>query len=95
MEPQSIKLSLVGDDDSVVETSVDVLAPYEVFHYLYHCGDFAKIFLSGEISLYKYWETLLSQPWASEHPLFGRRHLWSCTVPLFSKSSSVEGLACP
>ena len=100
MEPQSIKLSLLDDNDAVIETSVDVLAPYEVFHYMYHGGDFAKTFLSDEISLYSYWETLMSQPWASAHPLFGRPHLWSCTVPLnyftdgadFSKSSSAEGL---
>lgn len=101
LTPQSIPLTLLDGDDKANTVWCDVIAPYELFHWLWKEGDFDRSMLSNDTSLTEYWTVLLSHNWAASHPLKNKEHLWPLTVPIvyftdgaeFSKSSCAEGLS--
>ena len=100
LEPQTIRLTLLDEDDVEVISEVPVVCPYEALHFLYERGDLQKSCLSESLALKSYWEHVLAQDWAANHPLKNNESLWEWTIPLvfftdgaeFSKSSAAEGV---
>ena len=102
LTPKTLKLSLLDESGMEQDFLCDVLAPYEVLHWLHKAGHVNSSLLSTTVSPQEYWSVLLSQPWAANHPLQGKPHLWPLTIPIVyftdgaevSKASSSEGFTC-
>ena len=103
LQPQQIPLTLRSESGEG-ETNVltDVIAPYEVFHFLHKSQSFKQSMLSDKTSLAMYWRRFFSRRAArgtNLHPLQSKRPIWHTAIPLlfftdgaeFSKSSAAEG----
>jgi hypothetical protein len=97
---QKIILKLKGQHKfNAEDTLTDVLCPYEVFHFLYHSGDFHSNLIGDDITLFEYWKNASTQEWFQNHPLKNSPDKWHKAIPLiwftdgaeFSKSSAAEG----
>ena len=86
LEPQQILLTLLSEEgEGQIDVMTDVLAPYEVLHFLHKSKVFARSMLSDDLSLSDYWRTMFSRsiPGSTdEHPLKGDAAKWSSAIPL-------------